>query len=67
MPTMIQIALDGAALAVIDQHIATEGGASSREDALVGIVAAWVRDYAAKQQQADEGLRPDQLNASNDS
>lgn len=68
MPTAVTILLPDSAVAMLDRHIATHRPGRAREEMLAEIVAQWL---AAQQPHAeaqpDEGLRPDELNASNDS
>ena len=65
MKTSLTLALDDADLAGLDRHIAQGGTRTTREDAAAEILRAFLRSTGRGQQ--DEGLRPDELNASNDS
>lgn len=70
--TAVTICLGESELAALDRSIRETTPVLTREQALSGIVAAWA---AAKYRpgrppsgypEADEGMRPDELNASND-
>jgi len=67
MPTTpIALTLDERTLAALDRHIALHRQGRSRADIIAEILAAWAAspEHAAA---PDEGLRPEELNASNDS
>ncbi len=67
MPTTpIALTLDERTLAALDRHIALHRQGSSCADIIAEILAAWAAspEHAAA---PDEGLRPEELNASNDS
>ena len=62
----IVLSLDEHVLAALDRHIALHRQGHSRADIIAEILAEW----AASPQHStapDEGLRPEELNASNDS
>lgn len=63
----ITIPLREADIAAIDRHRRDALPELSREQALVAIVEAWVAAQpGATRSPADEGMRPEELNASND-
>ena len=67
MPTTpIALSLDDHTLAALDRQIELHRQGRSRADIIAEILAAWAAspEHAAE---PDEGLRPDELNASNDS
>lgn len=67
MPTTpITLSLDERTLAALDRQIELHRQGRSRVDLIAEILAAWAAspEHAAE---PDEGLRPDELNASNDS
>ncbi|BCB20076.1 hypothetical protein [Bosea sp. ANAM02] len=67
MPAIpVTLALDELTLAVLDRHIEIHGQGRSRDQVIAEILVLW----AASPERAavpDEGLRPEELNASNDS
>lgn len=65
MHPMLTLTLDDTDLAELDRHIARRGTGQTREAAATEILRACLR--AAGDRPQDEGLRPDELNASNDS
>jgi len=65
--TAVTIVLREAELAALDRHRRGSGPELTREQALSGIVAAWAAAQPGSVRlPADEGMRPEQLNASND-
>ena len=67
MPTNpIALSLDERTLAALDRHIELHRQGRSRADVILEILAAWAAspEHVAE---PDEGLRPEELNASNDS
>jgi hypothetical protein len=68
MPTAVTVLLADAELAALDRYIAARRPGHSRAEIMAEIAAGWAEaQLAAGQHAPDEGLRPDQLNASNDS
>ncbi|WP_244560267.1 hypothetical protein [Bosea sp. TND4EK4] len=65
MQPLLTLTLDDADLAKLDRHIARHGSGQTREAAAADILRTFLRLAGDKAQ--DEGLRPDELNASNDS
>jgi hypothetical protein len=67
MPTVpVTLSVDERTLAALDRHIEMRRQGRSRAEVVAEILKAW----AASPERAaspDEGLRPDELNASNDS
>ncbi|WP_306226447.1 hypothetical protein [Bosea beijingensis] len=62
----VTLSIDERTLAVLDRHIEIHRQGRARADVIAEILAAW----AASPERAlepDEGLRPEELNASNDS
>lgn len=66
MSEAFQILLNDAQVAALDRYIVDQGCALSRENALAAIVANWADHQRSRPDEVDEGLRPDELNASND-
>lgn len=65
--TTLTITLGEAELAALDRSIAHSTPALTRQQALSRIVADWARaQLQAGRPEADRGLRPEELNASND-
>ncbi|KRE05923.1 hypothetical protein ASE63_06310 [Bosea sp. Root381] len=65
--TTITIVLPETELAALDRHRRDASPGLTREQALSEIVAAWAAAQpGAVRPPADEGMRPEQLNASND-
>ena len=70
--TAVTIFLGEPELAVLDRSIRGTTPALTREQALAGIVAAWAAAQLVTDrpgpvhQETDEGMRPSELNASND-
>ena len=64
--TPIALTLDERTLAALDRHIELHRQGRTRADIIAEILVAWAAspEHAAE---PDEGLRPDELNASNDS
>ncbi len=63
----VTIILGEAELAALDRHLRTSKLMLTREQALSEIVAAWVAAQPGSPPlPADEGMRPEELNASND-
>jgi hypothetical protein len=54
-------------LAALDRHIAAHGHDRSRADVVAEIVSLWTAGQGGHASPPDEGLRPEDLNASNDS
>lgn len=68
MPASFQIVLEQAQRAALDRYIAERGGSLNPEEALAELVAqALAGRGLAAGDAADEGLKPEDLNASNDS
>ena len=67
MPAIpVTLSVDERTLAVLDRHIEIHGQGRSRAEVIADILILW----AASPERAtvpDEGLRPEELNASNDS
>lgn len=67
MPAIpVTLSVDERTLAALDRHIEIHRQGRSRADVIMEILAAWAAspEHAAE---PDEGLRPEELNASNDS
>lgn len=62
----IALSLDDRTLAALDRHIELHGPGRSRADIISEILAAWAAS-PERSPVPDEGLRPEELNASNDS
>lgn len=66
-PATVTVALGNEELVALDRYIAQRAPAFSRGELIAQIVAEWAHGQQAPRDAADEGLRPDELNASNDS
>jgi len=68
-PAMITVALSREVLAALDHYITTQTQAPARTHAelIAEIVSQWAATQGWQGGPADEGLRPEELNASNDS
>lgn len=66
-PAIVTVAFENEELAALDRYIAQRAPATSRAELVVRIVAEWAKAQAGDQPAPDEGLRPEELNASNDS
>lgn len=64
--TAVTIQLGDAEIAALDRHIGASHSDRTREQILAEIVADWAARQAQKPGEIDEGLRPEELNASND-
>lgn len=65
--TTVTIALREAELQALDRHLRDGAPGMTREQALSEIVAEWAAAQpGAVRSPADEGMRPEELNASND-
>ena len=65
--TPVTVLLEERELAALDHSIRNAKPALTREQALSKIVAAWAAAHPASgRAEVDEGMRPDELNASND-
>lgn len=65
--TAVTIFLGEAELAALDRHLRDERPGLSREQGLSEIVAAWAAvQPGSGRSPVDEGMRPEDLNASND-
>ncbi len=68
MPTAVTVLLEDAELAALDRYIAACRPGRSRERVVAEIARRWAEAQPGGEAPApDEGLRPDELNASNDS
>lgn len=68
MPTTVTVLLTDAELAALDRYIAVHRPGHSRAEVMAEIAARWAEtQQPASHPAPDEGLRPDELNASNDS
>ncbi len=68
MPTALTVIVCDEDLAVLDRHIAARRPGYSREEMIAKILSEWVGTQQPGPAAApDEGMRPDHLNASNDS
>lgn len=68
MSTAVTVLLTDAELAALDRYIAAYRPGHSRAEIMAEIVARWAEAQRPGSHPApDEGLRPDELNASNDS
>ena len=67
MPTLpLTLSVDAHVLVVLDRYIAIHRPGCSRADIVAEVLAGWAAD-PARAAAPDEGLHPDELNASNDS
>jgi len=66
-PAAVIVALGNEELAALDRYIEHRAPAFSRAELVAQIVGEWAKAQKASPGGADEGLRPDELNASNDS
>ncbi|CAH1648063.1 conserved hypothetical protein [Hyphomicrobiales bacterium] len=66
-PAAVTVAFGKEELAALDRYIEQRAPAYSRAELIAQIVAEWAKAQGAGHGAADEGLRPDELNASNDS
>lgn len=67
MPTVpVTLSLDERTLAALDRHAEFQRHGRSRADVIAEILAAWAAG-GERSAPPDEGLRPEELNASNDS
>lgn len=65
--TTVTIDLGAPTLAALDRYIREREPTLTREQALSKVVAAWLAAQPGPPHRAvDEGMRPEQLNASND-
>jgi len=68
MPAVpVTLSVDERVLTVLDQHIELHRQGRSRADVIAEILAAWAGNPERLATPPDEGLRPEELNASNDS
>lgn len=66
-PMTITVAFGNEELEALDRYIAQRAPTVSRAELVAQIVAEWAKARGAGRAAPDEGLRPDELNASNDS
>lgn len=66
-PATVTVAFGNEELAALDRYIEQRAPKFSRAELVAQIVAEWAKAQVAGRGIADEGLRPDELNASNDS
>lgn len=68
--TVVTIALEADEAAALDRYCRDLGPSATRSDALSAILRQWIRQSftgpADSSAAVDEGLRPSELNASND-
>lgn len=66
--TSITVRLPANMVAALDRFIAQQDGDTSRAETVAGIVRAWAIDngFAHRDEDGEEGLRPEELNAAND-
>lgn len=64
--TAVTIQLGDVEIAALDRHIGASHSDRTREQVLAEIVADWAARQAQQPAEVDEGLRPEELNASND-
>lgn len=62
----VTLSVDERTLAVLDRHIELHRQGRSRADVIAEILAIWAAS-PERSAEPDEGLRPEDLNASNDS
>jgi len=68
MPIALTVLLGETETAALDRHIAAHRPGHTREEMMAEIVARWLEaQQPATRAHPDEGLRPEELNASNDS
>lgn len=66
LPVEVTIQLGDVELAALDRHIGDSHGVRTREQVVAEIIAEWAANQAHTPAEVDEGLKPDELNASND-
>ncbi|SDH04096.1 hypothetical protein [Bosea robiniae] len=67
MPTLpVTLSVDERTLAALDRHVELHRQGRSRADVIAEILVAWAAS-PERSTPPDEGLRPEELNASNDS
>lgn len=66
-PATITVAFGDEELAALDRHLMQRAPALSRAELVAQIVAEWAKAQGPGRAAPDEGLRPEELNASNDS
>lgn len=66
-PATITVAFGNEELAALDRYVAQRAPSYTREELVAQILAEWAKAQSVAPASADEGLRPDELNASNDS
>jgi hypothetical protein len=64
--TAITVHLGDAEIAALDRHVSTAHSGQTREQVIIEIVARWAAAQIQRSAEPDEGLKPDELNASND-
>jgi predicted transcriptional regulator len=64
--TAITVHLGDAEIAALDRHVSTMHSGQTREQVIIEIVAHWAATQTVLPAEIDEGLKPDELNASND-
>lgn len=64
----LSVTLPANIIAALDRYVSTQDQGISREDALISALRDWAMQNGLLQSgmNGDEGLRPDQLNATND-
>ncbi|QEL21830.1 hypothetical protein FQV39_04000 [Bosea sp. F3-2] len=66
-PAMITVALSREVLAALDHYITTQTPPRTHAELIAEIVSQWAATQGGQGGPPDEGLRPEELNASNDS
>ncbi|MBN8243041.1 hypothetical protein JF546_08470 [Nitratireductor aquimarinus] len=64
----LSVTLPANIIAALDRYVSTQDQGITREDALISALRDWAMQNGLLQSgmNGDEGLRPDQLNATND-
>lgn len=66
-PVTLTVPLGEEEIAAIDRYIDSHRPGRSRAEAVAEIVALWAASQGSRPSSPDEGMRPEDLNASNDS
>lgn len=66
-PAMVTVSLSREVLAALDHHITMQNPPRTQAELIAEIVSQWAAAQGAQAGPPDEGLRPEELNASNDS
>jgi hypothetical protein len=66
-PVTVTVALGDGEIVALDRYIDQHRPGRSRADAVAEIIALWAASQGNRNAERDEGMRPEDLNASNDS